>query len=427
MDDRFLAYKILSKIEHDKAYSNIALDAVLSANNADYAPFVSAVVYGVIERKITLDYILSQYLKQPLKKLNPQVLTVLRMGVYQLKYMDKVPARAAVNESVILVKKIKCAYSASLVNSVLRKISADDFSFPETGDRIYDMSVKYSCPEALVKSYADDYGFTDAEGILESSLGAAPVCLRVNTLKISAEDLIKLLENEGVCCDLCDIPDCLTVMGGKAVHKTQAYAQGLFHVQDKASQICVQKLCPKPGETVIDMCASPGGKSFTMAQYMNNIGKIISVDLYEHRVNLIKSGAGRLGISIIEGITGDSSVFNPSFPAADKILCDVPCSGMGVIRRKPEIRYKNLGFIDKLCELQYNILKCAGGYLKPGGALVYSTCSLCKKENQGVCDRFLNSESGFTKAELSGDDGYLTLMPHKNGTDGFFIAKFIKG
>lgn len=423
MDDRFLAYKILLKIERDKAYSNITIDSVLKSNDVVSAPFVCQIVYGVIERKITLDYILSQFLTQPLKKLNPQVLTILRMGVYQLKFMDKVPDSAAVNESVKLVKKVKCAYASGLLNSVLRKVAAATIEYPETDNKIYNLSIKYSCPENLVKHYVDDYGFEDTEKFLEDSLGTSPIFLRVNTLKTTTEKLVAELVNEGICAEKCsDLDNAVILIDGGAVFKTKAYTNGLFHVQDKASQICISQLSPDPDDIVFDMCASPGGKTFTIAEMMNNKGEVYSFDLYEHRVKLIANGAKRLGINIIEAQTGDASKFNSQLPKADKILCDVPCSGLGVIRRKPEIRYKELEFVDNLCELQYNILSCSANYLKDNGVLVYSTCSLNKKENEEICDRFLANNPGFKKIQ-----DYITLMPHKNGTDGFFIAKFQKG
>ena len=419
MDDRFLAYKILLRIERDKAYSNIAVDAVLKNNDVVSAPFVCQLVYGVIERKITLDYILSQFLTQPLKKLNPQVLTVLRMGVYQIKFMDKVPDSAAVNESVKLVKKVKCAFASGLVNSVLRKVSTSDIEYPNTDNNAYNLSIRYSCPEKLVKHYLNDYGFKDAEAFLKDSLGNAPIVLRVNTLKTTTDDLIELLSSENIRALKCDdLENALVLTDGDAVFKSKAYHRGLFHVQDKASQICISKLNPKPNEIVFDMCASPGGKSFTIAEKMENKGKIYSFDLYEHRVKLISDGAKRLGIN---ANVGDASKFNDELPLADKILCDVPCSGLGVIRRKPEIRYKYLDFVDNLCELQYNILSCSAKYLKQNGILVYSTCSLNKKENENICDRFLADNNDFKKVE-----DYITLWPHKNGTDGFFIAKFKK-
>lgn len=421
MDDRFTAYKILSKIERDKAYSNIAVDAVLTQSEVSSAPFVCALVYGVLERKITLDYYLSKLLTQPLKKLNPQILTILRMGVYQIKYMDKVPVSAAVNESVKLSKKVKCAFASGLINSVLRKISSTEILLPETDNKIYDLSIAYSCPESLVSHFVNDYGYIKAEEILKASVGAVPVFLRVNTIKITADKLIELLEKEGVTAVLLQDTDAtLKVIDGGAVFKTDAYKKGYFHAQDLASQECIANFAPQKNDIIFDMCAAPGGKSFTMAELMDNQGEIYSFDLYDHKIKLINDGAKRLGIDIIKAQIGDASLFNEGLPKADKILCDVPCAGLGVIRRKPEIKYKDFGFVDKLSELQYNILNNASLYLKNKGVLMYSTCSLSKKENEDVCRKFLDEHKEFQNG------GMVTMFPHEKQSDGFFFAKFIK-
>lgn len=420
MDDRFIAYKILNKIERDKAYSNIAVDAVLNQNEASSAPFVCALVYGVLERKLTLDYYLSQVLTQPIKKLNPQVLTILRMGTYQIKYMDKVPVSAAVNESVKLSKKVKCAFASGLINSVLRKIASIEIKLPSTDNKIYDLSIAYSCPESLVNHFVNDYGYIKAEEILKASVGAVPVFLRVNTLKITAKELAVLLEQEGIIVKSVGNGTTLEVVEGNAVFKTNAYKKGYFHAQDLASQECIANLAPEKNDVVFDMCAAPGGKSFTMAEMMENQGEIYSFDLYEHKIKLINDGAKRLGIDIINAQIGDASAYNANLPKADKILCDVPCAGLGVIRRKPEIKYKDFQFVDKLCELQYNILNNASLYLKDKGVLMYSTCSLSKKENEEVCKRFLEEHKEFKNG------GFVTLYPHEKHSDGFFFAKLIK-
>ena len=419
MNDRFLAYKILSKIERDKAYSNITVDAVLNENEATSAPFVCALVYGVLERKVTIDYILSKFLNQPIKKLNPQVLTLLRMGVYQIKYMDKVPDSAAVNESVKLSKKVKCAFASGLINSVLRKVSTVEVSLPETDNKIYDLSIKYSCPEHLVEHYVNDYGYIDAEKILESSIGSVPTFVRVNNLKVTTDELISQLEKEGIISKKVEKSDnSLEILSG-AVFKTECYKKGYFHAQDLASQTCIDCLNPQENDIVFDLCAAPGGKSYTIAEKMNNKGKVYSFDLYEHKIKLINDGAKRLDITIIDAQIGDAAAFNPDLPKADKVLCDVPCAGLGVIRRKPEIKYKDFGFVDKLCDLQYNILNNASLYLKEKGVLVYSTCSLSKSENEDVCNRFLNEHKNFKLESM------VTLIPHKD-SDGFFFARFIK-
>lgn len=421
MNDRQTAFRVLNRIEKNKAYSNLALDAQLRQNqeNTVSSAFVTALVYGVLERKITLDYILSAFLKQPIKKLRTEVLTALRLGVYQMKFMDKVPVSAAVNESVKLVKSNGCAYAAGLVNSVLRKVADAEIMYPDKTDFLQYLSVRYSCPTALVQHYIDDYGAENAEGILMSSIGPVPTVLRVNTLKTNETDLKDIFAAEGIASAIGQTEHTLVLTNGGTIEQCNAYRDGLFHVQDTASALCVQALDVHPGQTVIDVCAAPGGKTFTVAEQMENQGKIFAFDLYPQRVALIESGAVRLGISIIEAAVQDASICIPSLQnRADRVLCDVPCSGLGTIRRKPEIRYKDMGFIDNLPLLQYNILVNASKYVKEGGVLVYSTCTLNRAENDAVCDRFLQENADFQKLEV-----YQTLLPHKDGTDGFFFAR----
>lgn len=420
MDGRQTAFRVLLRVERENAYSNLALDAELkrSANGAP-AAFVTALVYGVLERQITLDFVLQQYLLKPLRKLRPEVRVVLRMGVLQLYFMDKVPASAAVNESVKLVKKNGCAYASGLVNSVLRKISETPLTYPETGDLVSDWSIRYACPKALVERLVKEYGAADTQSFLAASLGGAPTVLRVNTLKTTAKALQSRLQSEGIETSAGTLENTLVVQSGGAIEQLSSYREGLFHVQDTASMLCVQALGLQPGQTLLDMCAAPGGKSFTAAQIMQNQGSIMAFDLHKHRVQLISDGAKRLGISIIDAQAQDAAVFHAALEkTADRVLCDVPCSGLGVLRRKPEIRLRELTFIDNLTEIQYNILVHASKYLRMGGILVYSTCTLNRAENEGVCDRFLRENPAYQK-----DGDYKTLLPHKDGTDGFFIAR----
>lgn len=420
MNERQTAFQVLNRIERGNAYSNLVLDAQLKQSGAAHSAFITALVYGVTERKITLDWILSAFLRQPIKKLRPEVLTILRMGVYQLKYMEKVPESAAVNESVKLAKKNGCAYAAGLVNSVLRKTAASEITYPDKSDFIKYLSIRYSCPESLVSHYIHDYGEENAEGILVSSVGAVETVLRVNTLKTDTAHLREILRAQGFETECGMLENTLTVKSGGAISACAAYSDGLFHVQDYASAYCVEALDLQPGQILADVCAAPGGKTFTAAQILENRGKIYAFDLYPQRVHLITDGAKRLGISILDAVPHDSAEPSPKlFGIADRVLCDVPCSGLGTIRRKPEIRYKDLAFVDNLTELQYNILINASKILRQGGILVYSTCTLNRAENDAVCDRFLKEHPDF---ERLGD--YRTLLPHKDGTDGFFFARF---
>ena len=423
---RQTAFEILNKIQRDNSYSKLALDHALDKADTDNKDkkFVSALVYGVTERRITLDYNLSLYLSQPIKKLKPEVLTALRLGAYQILFMDKIPVSAAVNESVKLSKKNGAAFASGLVNAVLRKIISNGLKTDGS------MSVNYSAPEWLCDMWCKSYGRENAEKLLKASFGAVDTVLRVNTEKIDADNLINLLAKEGFDCETGgNVENSAVVKSGGAVHKTEAYKNGLFHVQDAASQLCCKALGVQENETVIDICAAPGGKSFTLAENMKNTGRIISCDIYEHRLKLISDGAERLGLTNIETVRNDGNVFNPDFPLADKILCDVPCSGLGVIRKKPEIRFKKSEEVDKLQDLQYSIMCISSRYLKIGGVMVYSTCSLNPNENEKIVEKFLTEHDNFEGVRVLSDisrygvdTDYLTLMPHIHGCDGFFIS-----
>lgn len=421
MNERQTAFKILCRIEKDKAYANLLLDAAIKETESSVASgFLTALVYGVIERKLTLDYLLSQHLKKPLKRLSPEAVTILRMGAYQLKFMDKVPASAAVNESVKLSKKNGCSYASGLINSVLRRVKETEISYPETGNKAYDFSIRYSCPEPLVQHFIEDYGVEDTEGILKTSFEIPPTTVRVNTVKTDIESFKTALLEEGIEATEVGVPNMLNLSKASGLENLESYKKGLFHLQDAASARCVEALSLEPGQVLLDLCAAPGGKSFTAAEHMQNKGEILSFDLYEARVERMKKGAERLGLQVIKASAADASQENEALlNSADRVLCDVPCSGFGTIRRKPEIRYKDLASIDKLPELQYNILENGSKYLKENGILVYSTCTLNRAENDAVCDRFLNAHPEF---EALGE--YTTLMPHKDKTDGFFFARF---
>ncbi len=425
-NSRQTAFEILKRIQKDNSYSNLVLDSVL--NNSELKQvdkaFASALVYGVVERLFTLDFEISQYLKQPLKKLNPQVLVILRMGAYQLLFMEKIPASAAINESVKLAKSNGVSFASGLVNAVLRKISVNSLS------HTVNLTIKYSAPEWLVDLWIRDYGKENALKLLEATFGSVETTLKANTLKIQPEKLVERLNEQGFFAELsADMENSVIVNGGGPLHKTAEYENGLFHVQDIASQLCCNALNACEGEVVLDICAAPGGKSFTIAESMNNKGKIYSMDLYPQRLELIKRGAERLGITSIKTVVNDGSVYNDTLPLADKILCDVPCAGLGVIRKKPEIRYKDSAEVDKLPDLQYSILCISSQYLKTGGLLIYSTCSLNKDENENIIEKFLAEHDNFESVRVlpelkrhSHDTDYITLMPHLHSCDGFFIA-----
>lgn len=430
---RQIAFEILLKIEKDKAYSNLAIDSAVKAlcpDSTDCA-FISRLVYGVTERKITLDYIIKQNLNQPLNKLKKDVLVILRLGVYQLLYSDKIPQSAAVNESVKLVKNNKCGYASGLVNAVLRNVASKGFNMPDETDNVKRISVLYSAPEELVKFLSFHYGEDNTERFLEAALEPKKIIIRVNNVKTNTADLINQLKGEGVEVKETILPNALEIKINKAVYELESFKNGLFHVEDISSQLCIEALDPQEGETVIDVCAAPGGKTFTIAECMSNKGKVISCDIYESRTELINSGAKRLDLDCVQTMVNDASVINCDFPVADRVLCDVPCSGMGIISKKPEIKYKKLDEFKELYPIQRQILEASSGYVKKGGRLVYSTCSVNPNENRKICDAFLKNHTDFVSVKAlphidrTVDEGdYLTLMMHKNNCDGFFIAVF---
>ena len=325
--------------------------------------------------------------------------------------------------------------SSGFINGVLRSVTRADekYSLPDINkDREYYYSVKYSCPRDLVSLWLSAYGENATVGILENLSGRPQLSARVNTLKTTCEKLIKELESDGVTAEksgLCE--NALVLKNTGSVEVLNAFKYGEFYIQDIASQLCVKALNPQPNDIMIDVCSAPGGKSFTSAQYMENRGKIYSFDIYEHKLSLINSTAKRLGIDIINTDIRDAEKDTRELPTADKVLCDVPCSGLGVLSRKPEIRYKKNLLSDELCELQYRILLNSAKFTAYGGTLVYSTCTLNPAENIANVNRFLKENSDFTpdklnlgiKSVIDEPDNVLTLFPNGK-TDGFFIAKF---
>ena len=427
---RQIAFEALIKTLRDGGFSNLTLDATLSKSELDTRDksFVSNLFYGVIERQLTIDYQLSKYLSKPLKKLKPEVLMLLRIGAYQILFMDKVPDSAAVNESIKLSKKNGATYASGLINAVLRKVSAKGVVLPDENNTDEHLSVKYSCPLWLVKKWINEYGISDTTAFLEASVGNADTFIRVNNTKVNADELVNILTDEGVNAEKTYNENTLKInLNGKDIEKLNSFKNGLYHVQDIASQLCAKALDAKEGDVVFDLCSAPGGKAYTVAERMNDKGKVLCFDIYENRVNLIVKGAKRLGLSSIDGRVGDASVFNCELGLADKVLCDVPCSGLGIIRRKPEIKYKSENELSDLPEIQYSIIDNASKYVRKGGRLVYSTCTLSKAENEDIVAKFLENHMDFKAVSVFDDcvsGTNITLMPHKNQSDGFFIACF---
>lgn len=436
---RGAALSILLRVERDGGYSNLLLDSLLSAGRLEGrdAAFLTVLVYGVLENEICLDYFLSHFAKRSVKDLDPAVRGILRLGAYQLIFLDRVPAAAAVGESVELAKAAS-KRASGFVNAVLRELARNKDNLPYP-DRERDLKrylhVRYSCPQWLLTKWMGEYGVENTVGILEGMQSRPAAVLRVNTLKITAPELAARLAGEGVKTSPVEIlPGALEADRLPDLRKSPAFSEGLFTVQNTASQLCCAAAGAKPGDRVLDMCAAPGGKSFTLAFYMENLGSITSLELYGSRLGLIAEGADRLGIGIITAAQNDASRHNPELEAADVVLCDVPCSGLGVIGRKPEIRYKDPAGFDGLPDLQYSILCEGATHVKPGGTLVYSTCTLSRTENDGVAARFLSEHADFSPSlpeeirEIAGAgaETFATLFPHVTHSDGFFIAVFKK-
>ncbi len=433
-DARLTAVKMLLKMEDSESYSNILLDSVLSESDLsdrDKA-FAAALFYGVTERRLTLDYVIEKNSNIPFKKLDKAAVAILRTGLYQLLYMDSVPESAAVNESVKLCKRLKLFSAQGFVNGMLRSFvrSGKKISYLglEPADRL---SIEYSCPKWLVEKWLEEYGTENTVKALKASVGKPPVYARVNTLKTNTEDLLEALRKEKIPAEkYARLDNCIVLERTGDIEKSKAFKAGLFHVQDISSQLCCLTLRPVVNETVIDVCAAPGGKSFTMAELMSNSGRLCSLDLHDMRVALIEDGAARLGIRIIEAMQGDATKYNIALPQADKVLCDVPCSGLGVIRRKPEIKYKDKEEFAELPAIQRRILETACKYVKVGGTLVYSTCTLSRAENDEVADGFAEVHPEFSPIvqhvpfEGAENSFKRTYFPDENGGDGFFTASF---
>lgn len=405
INPRQKAFETLYKISYDNAYSNIAVDNALSDLTEGKA-FAARLVYGVLERQITLDYIFEKYCDKP----KPKLRIILRMGTYQLYYMDKVTSAAAIDESVKLAKANGLKYYAAFINAVLRKIDANRIEI----DRINDLSVKYSVPRNLLNMWYKAYGKENVLNFLPALNERPPVFAVPNKKLVDAEKLCNVLNSEGVKCSV--YQDYVKIDALSDITKLKAFKDGLFHVQDISCCRAITALEINEGDTVFDFCAAPGGKSFYASYFTGESGRVLSFDLHESRVSLIKSGASRLGLSNISAAVNDACVFNDKLGQANKIICDVPCSGFGIVRRKPEIRYKELDSVKELPQIQYKILSTSVRYLKSGGRLMYSTCTLNKRENEKVIDLFMKNNNNYSVCNMK------TFFPGENGGDGFFYC-----
>ena len=422
---RNLALKILYDINEKKAYSNIVLDKYINKNRDELSNldigFISELVYGVITWKLTLEYIVQKYSKIKIKKMSEWVKNILMLGSYQIIFLDKVPKSAAVNESVNLCKKYNYK-SANFVNAILRKIEKSDYQniddIKEINKRI---SLKTSMPEWFVDKLINEYGEKEALEICNDLNLRPNNTVRINRLKGNLE-----IGNQAI------LDDFRTITGTKNIVKMPEYINGNISIQDESAGLSSFILNPKEGEEVLDACSAPGGKTTYLAEIMNNTGSIIAWDIYEERLKQVDENAKRLGINIIKTEVKDASIYDKAYDKKfNKILLDVPCLGLGVIRRKPDIKWnRNEENIDEITKIQYQILKTCSKYLKDDGILVYSTCSILKEENINIIEKFLEEEE-FEIVDISdkvkkdfkyvNEKNTIELFPNEKH-DGFYIA-----
>lgn len=430
MDARTTALSALIACRRQNAWSDGALKEYIARDALDSrdAAFASRLCYGVLQNRMLLDFYLSQKVKGSLTKLQPVVLDILRLGAYQLFFCDRVPVSAAVNEAVEQTKKYANRAASGLVNGVLRALAREK----ETIRQPDDLATKYSHPQPLVELLKDSLPDGELEAFLAADNEAAPTCLQVNPLRASFAEVQQALTDSGVRYEMHPwLKDAMLVSGTGSVESLPLFQDGKVFVQDAAARLAARCAGVTPDMRVLDCCAAPGGKSFAMAMQMENRGEIISCDIHAHKTALIEKGAARLGISIITAMQNDARAEKPEWSEAfDAVVADVPCSGLGVIRKKPDIRYKDLAQTEGLPAIQQAILETVCRYVKPGGTLLYSTCTVLRRENEDVVNDFLRAHPEFSPEPLplpvglkEDGTGMLTLYPHRHACDGFFICR----
>lgn len=432
MSARSSALRVLSACRTAGAWADAALSAELKRENpagAD-AALTSRIVYGVLQNRILLDYYLKAFCTQRLEHLQQPLPDILRIGAYQILFLDKIPDSAAVNEAVELAKASKRGSAAGLVNAVLRKLSRRKDTLPALPENTAErLSVAFSHPVWLCGRVISLLGEEEAERFLSRNNALSPLTVQVNPLRISQEKLLAELSGEGITADLHPwVPDCLELRSTGDLTTLGAFYRGEFTVQDAAARLVSFVAGIQPGMRVLDVCAAPGGKSFSAAFAMKNEGRILACDLHENKLKRVRDGAKRLGITCIETEAADARQAHPEREGQfDAVLCDVPCSGLGIIRKKPDIRYKDPAALHELPPIQRAILAGAARSVRPGGVLLYSTCTILPEENEAVTDDFLrqHSEYHYETFSLRGEtvDGHITLWPQRHETDGFYLAK----
>lgn len=437
MNPRKAAVLSLNSCIKNGRFTNLELDSMIKKYKFEGLDksFFTALLYGTTERIITLDYIISRFSNIALEKIDPVILCILRTAIYQIMYMDRVPDSAACNEAVSICRETAHSESqGGYVNGVLRSVCRNKEKISgmienEGGRKA--LSIKTSIPLWIIDSIARDYGEDEAFAFANHiSEKAQSITLRVNTTKISREKLLSSLGNAASVTK--HSPFGIKLSGSYPATELYGFNEGLFFVQDEASQLCSALLEDiNENSVVVDVCACPGGKTFSAAIQLSGKGNVYSFDLHKNRIRLIDTGAERLGLCNIHTEARDARKPDEAlFGKADYVICDVPCSGLGVIAKKPDIRYKDISDIEKLPEVQYDILCASSKYLKMGGVLIYSTCTLRRDENENIVERFINENKEYSLESTNvlgkEDNGFVTLMPQHQDCDGFFICKIRK-
>ena len=416
------AFNALLNVYTNNAFSNLAINDAINERPNCSSGMVRVMTKGVLRNSLLLDYNISYFTKNGLHGIKKRTLIILRMGFYAIAFMDSIPEHAAVNEAVALAKKVSRGTSG-FVNAVLRSFirNGKTLHIEENTNYLERISLKYSFPIDLVKLFFDQYGKDESEKIMKGLYEVPKLFIRVNTLRISRENLIEKLREEGFEVEKSGLSKNGIEVENGALLSSKAYKAGLFSVQSSSSLCAIEAFDPQAGERVLDLCAAPGGKSSAIAERMNNIGEIISCDLYPHRVELIKNQCKRLGIKIVKPKVMDSTIYEKSFcESFDRVLADVPCSGLGVIASKPELKNRVcVKEFSELVHLQLTILENAYKYLKRGGIMLYSTCTLNKDENEEVIKKFIQKHQTAEVIETN------TILPYNNKV-GFFYCKINK-
>ena len=428
---RDVALRALVACERQGAWSDGFLKKEIGNAGLDGrdAALATRLCFGVQQNRMLLDFWLSNLSKIPLAKMEPAVRSILRLGAYQILFLDRVPDHAAVNQAVEQARKnSRNPRSAGLVNGILRSLIRQKSELPQPPD----LSTRYSHPQWLVEAFSRRLPPEEVEDLLRADNSEPPTCIQINTCKVETPVAVEALQQEGMTVSPHPwLPDCLLLQGTGNLEQSAAFQRGWFYVQDAAAKLAVLAADPRPGMEVLDACAAPGGKSFATAIAMDNQGRVISCDIHPHKQILLQRGAERLGLPIIQPEVLDGKDCKEDFlNRFDLVIADVPCSGLGIIRKKPDIRYKDPEPLAGLPKVQSAILENVSCYVRPGGVLLYATCTLLERENEEIVAAFLEKRKDFTseKFQLPGPfglcaDGMLTCWPHRHGTDGFFFAK----